>query len=381
VISSERTTREIVVATGPFAALPPAGCGAVERIWYDLSLEFAKHHSVRVYGRSHEALDDYIKRPHHEIFNCGMRCKNSSSLFVNLIKDFAYSAALIRRMQKCDLFIANSFWLPVLASKLRRKFPVVAYNVARMPKRQLFLYKGIDRLYAVSSAVKEVVNAQCPSLTPRTVVIGNPVKSDVLTNSCTNRKPTILYVGRVHPEKGVHLLVKAFQTVHATHPDWNLRIVGPHAADDLGGGEGYLSSLMEDAAGFPVEFTGPIFDAACLAQEYRKAEVFCYPSLAESGESFGVAPLEAMATGSLTVVSDLLCFRDFINNTSNAFVFDHRSDEPVIRLAESLLATISQSPDAKARVRENAIRTAQSYSCEKIALQYLDDIDSLCDAR
>jgi glycosyltransferase involved in cell wall biosynthesis len=40
--------------------------------------------------------------------------------------------------------------------------------------------------------------------------------------------------------------------------------------------------------------------------------MFVYPCLAEQGETFGLAPLEAVACGAVPIVSDLSCFGDFI---------------------------------------------------------------------
>jgi len=50
-----------------------------------------------------------------------------------------------------------------------------------------------------------------------------------------------------------------------------------------------------------IDWVGPVFDADRLARHYERATVFAYPSLAEKGEAFGVAPLEAMASGAVPV--------------------------------------------------------------------------------
>ena len=71
---------------------------------------------------------------------------------------------------------------------------------------------------------------------------------------------TILYVGRVHPEKGLDILVSAFRVVAAKVPRSRLKIVGPTAEAQGGGGGGWLESLKKLALGLPVEFAGPIAD-------------------------------------------------------------------------------------------------------------------------
>ena len=103
-------------------------------------------------------------------------------------------------------------------------------------------------------------------------------------------------------------------------------IVGPAEEKLGGGGESYLASLKHSAkrANNRVTFAGPIFDAVELEQTFRGAKLFVYPSLAERGESFGLAPLEAMTHGCAVLVSKLECFGDFIRDGETGFVFDHR---------------------------------------------------------
>src|SRR5205085_2855098 len=93
-------------------------------------------------------------------------------------------------------------------------------------------------------------------------------------------------------------------------PDARLRIVGPIDVKAGGGGEEFVKQLTAVANGAPVEFTGPIFDREKLAQILQQAHCYTYPSLAEKGEALPVAPIEAMATGLVPVVSNMDCFRD-----------------------------------------------------------------------
>ncbi len=88
-----------------------------------------------------------------------------------------------------------------------------------------------------------------------------------------------------------------------------------------GGGEEFLSKRQKQAGEMPggmeVEWVGPVFEPRRLHGYYREASLFVYPSLAEKGETFGLAPLEAMAQGCPAVVSGLECFRDFIEDGVN----------------------------------------------------------------
>jgi glycosyltransferase involved in cell wall biosynthesis len=95
-----------------------------------------------------------------------------------------------------------------------------------------------------------------------------------------------------------------------------LTIVGPWQTKYGGGGEDYLQQLkaMSSSISDRLNWIGAVFDQEKLINYYRSADLFVYPSLAEKGETFGCAPLEAMASGCPALVSGLACFQDFISD-------------------------------------------------------------------
>ena len=209
-------------------------------------------------------------------------------------------------------------------------------------------YQHCARLQTPSQCVARAIIAEVPAVEAKVKVIPYPRpeanQADVLF---ADRPRKILYVGRIHPEKGVHLLVEAFsQLPAAVAQGWQLSIVGPWEIKLGGGGEAYWNELRSaaKALGDSVEFHGAIFDAGSLETEFRSARLFVYPSLAETGETFGLAPLEAMAHGCAVLVSNLDCFHDFIRDGETGFIFDHRIDQPAKALQRkfcSCSATIS----------------------------------------
>ncbi len=375
----------ITIATGPFLPLPPAPCGAVERRWYEVGKEFSRRgHRVTFLCCAHptqnpdETADGvrYIRR---------MEWKRSRRISLSLFKDLLYSSCLLTVAPPCDIFVTNAFWLPALASWLRLTTGKVVVNVARMPKRQMWLYLKADRLSAVSSAVGEAIAGQCPAAVPLVKVIPNPVDTRFFKPPSAGRSSrgerTLLYTGRIHPEKGLHLLLDAFALLDREGVGGvRLKIVGPARIQQGGGGRRYLALLREKARGLPVEFLDPVYDRGELAKLYQTVQYYCYPSLAEKGESFGVAPLEAMACGIAPVVSDLACFRDFIDDGETGWVFNHRAAEPARNLCETLKKVIldaSLASRAGARAAERAAR----FSVENVASLYLADFEELLNSR
>jgi glycosyltransferase involved in cell wall biosynthesis len=109
----------------------------------------------------------------------------------------------------------------------------------------------------------------------------------------------VLFLGRLHPKKGLALLVEAWSHLARQSVDWEVVIAGP---DELGH-RAEIEALVR-AAGLEnsFRFLGPVVGEAkraCLLA----ADVFILPS---HSEGFSVAILEAMAAG-LPVVATTAC--------------------------------------------------------------------------
>lgn len=370
----------ISIVTGPFYPVPPAPCGAVERLWQNLAVVFASRgHEVTVLCRDYpgqirdETLQGvrYIRRG---------RLNLTTNVKVNILKDALYSLRMLWKVPRSDIIVTNCFWLPMWLSRVRKHAGRVVVNVNRWPKGQMKLYRKVARLAAASGAVRDAIVAEFPPAEPLIEVLPNPIDTTHFVPPATPRPMgtggTILYTGRIHPEKGVHLLVEAFARLHPAHPDIRLRIMGARTIAAGGGGDEYVGELQKRASGLPVEFLDPVYDRAALARELQAADLYCYPSVAETGESFGVAPLEAMGTGLAPIVSGLTVFRDFIEPGRNGLIFDHRAPDPAGALAAELKKLIV-NPRMREEMGRAAHQTAQRFSTEQVASMYLHDFEKL----
>ena len=369
----------ITVATGPLLPIPALRGGAIPRMWLGLAREFARQgHEVCIFARQ------FPGQAANEI-EAGVRFLRAGgfdqgrSIALDLLRDLAYASRAVWRLPEADILITNDFWLPVVAGILGRRAGRIVINANRFPKGQYFLYGSAARIAAASSAVSDAIAAQTPALRDRIRVFPNPVDTGIMFPDERVRvvDPRILlYVGRLHPEKGVHVLASAYAKLAARRAGWRLRIVGPWKAEEGGGGEAYVQGLRTALEGVPADIVGPQFDPGALAAEYRAASLFCYPSLAETGESFGLAVLEAMACGVPPVVSALGCFRDFVSDDQTGWVFDHRSADPARSLAAVLEQAMAENSRAAAMGwRASAFATGFSY--ERVAVQYLMDFSRL----
>ena len=372
----------ITIVIGPFYPIPPVLGGAVEKVHLLLAGAYrAAGHDVTMISRRYKdfAAEEVVDGIRHIRIRSTDR---SSSLAVNLLLDFCYAVRVACALPPADVTITNAFFLPLVLP--HRRAGKIYVQVGRYPKGQMSLYFRADRLQAVSRAVGQAIARQVPWLKRKIAVIPYAIPDLYFSKPADSRRqPVVLYVGRIAREKGIELLIEGFARLHrqsdaTVSKDWCLRIIGPHAVAQGGDGVEYLKELqaLAQRLGVGCEFLGPIFDQDALIGEYRRGGVFVYPSLAEAGESLGLAPLEAMASGCATIVSDLRCFDDYIEDGVTGLRFDHRGADAADALAVQLARLIG-SPEFLQQVAAAGRDMAGNFRTSVIARRMLDDFKSL----
>ena len=106
---------------------------------------------------------------------------------------------------------------------------------------------------------------------------------------------TLLYLGRLHPIKGVDALIDAWRLVQDRFPDWRVVIAG-HDLDPWGVSDGYAEALrrrVATAGASRVTFTGELLGPAKW-EAYADAALYVLPS---HSESHAMTVAEALAAG------------------------------------------------------------------------------------
>jgi len=191
----------------------------------------------------------------------------------------------------------------------------------------------------------------------RTVVIGNTYDTErfqLIERAPHDGPVRLLSVGRLSPEKGHEVLLRAFAQLIERGGDAELTLVGGGAC------ESHLRELSM-ALGLTdrVHFTGVLI-GELLAEQYARADIFVLPSLSEG---FGVAVVEAMATGLPVVATRSGGPEDIVDDTSGLLarpddVADFLSalEHLIARLGDYDRAAIAAS--AAARYSPEAVATA-----------------------
>lgn len=202
-----------------------------------------------------------------------------------------------------------------------------------------------------------------------------------LRSSSDNPCPTrLLYVGRVSPEKGLHVLLDAFEIIIRRYPDTTLQIVGAEwvlpreflvdlcldqsAVESLapfyqGSYLQQLKTRLSPEAAKRVTFAG-LVDHRDVPEYYAKADIYINPSFYES---FGMSIIEAMAMGLPVVATRVGAVPDLISNGSNGLLVD-AANSSAIADAIGLLFNNPSLRNSISHAAHNMVYA--NYSCEMI---------------
>jgi spore coat protein SA len=175
-----------------------------------------------------------------------------------------------------------------------------------------------DLILGSSNHITNLIRQRFPELSARCKTIYNGVQVDVFQRKNGDQQKAkmgekrLLFVGRVSPEKGVHVLINAFVRLAERYPELHLNLAGPVGAmpiefivkvsDDphvINLAEWYsedygilLQRLIPQHLAHRVHFIGSVPQAQ-LPAYYQAADILVNPSFSES---FGMSLVEAMAT-------------------------------------------------------------------------------------
>lgn len=370
---------KITIVMGFFLPVPPAQGGAVEKSWHGLAREFARRgHEVTVISRrwagwpDSETLDGvrHLRLPGFD---------HKRRRWQNLLCDFVWSLRVHGRLPDADIIVLNTISLACWLGVLRPRAGRVVAMPGRMPKGQFRVYSRLARILVPSSPVRAAVIREKPASASLTRITGYPIDWTALSalRTLVPGAVTIGYVGRIHQEKGLHLLMAALRELQSQDlPTWRAVICGPVEIMQGGSGKAYLDYLKRAAGTAPVEFLPPVFDESALHALYRQFDLFCYPSLAIHGETFGVAVAEAMATGAVPVVADLPCFSDFLYPGREGLVFNAQAPDASAQLA-ARLASLLRDPARRHTMAEAAQTATHRYDYARYATDLLVDFTQL----
>jgi glycosyltransferase involved in cell wall biosynthesis len=232
-------------------------------------------------------------------------------------------------------------WLAWLKLQCRAASRVITVSQHSAMDIERFLNVSPERIRIIPNGVQLPAQADPPAEVRR----------------ITQGGPFILYVGRRDPYKNLAGLVRAFALVRIQKGDARLVLAG---APDPRYREVEIES-QRLGLGNSVVLAGHVGDAG-LAELYRNAAVFAFPSLYEG---FGLPPLEAMACGAPVVASNRTSVPETVGDA--AILVDPADPSD---MAQGILRVLSDRPLAL-KLREKGFQRAASFTVKKQAEQTL----------
>jgi phosphatidylinositol alpha-mannosyltransferase len=238
----------------------------------------------------------------------------------------------------------------------RLGLPVVATFHSWFPRSALLrtlrrpLQRRLDRLAATIAVSEPVVRALSRYFTANWEIIPNGV--DVTAFHPNGRRPTdylsrgprLLFLGRLDPRNGLDTVLAAMPGILSRYP----------AAELVVAGDGPLRAVYERRArvlGSSVRFVGRVNGER--PEYYGTADLYLCPT---TKASFGITLLEAMASGTPLVVSDIIGFRELVDGGEEAVLAplgDARA------WAETVTGLIGDAPRRVRMARAGRVKSMQ----------------------
>jgi phosphatidyl-myo-inositol alpha-mannosyltransferase len=203
------------------------------------------------------------------------------------------------------------------------------------------------------------------TIVPNGVEVARFADATPLANVADPSRPTLLFVGRLEPRKGLVNLVKAFTLLKSRHPDLRLLVVGEGSERER------CQSLLPARLRADVLFLGRLGNED-LPGVFAACDLFVSPAL--GGESFGIVLLEAMAAGRAVVASDIPGYRSVVTDGRQGRLVPPGEPAP---LADAIGAMIA-NPALRDAAATEGRRTVSRYDWPVVAGEvracYLDAV-------
>ena len=227
---------------------------------------------------------------------------------------------------------------------------------------------GHARLVVANSEfIRDLIESRYEVDPARLAVISPGVDLSLFAGPDVERTPgEILYVGRLSAQKGVHELVHAAAGLGDAAV--RLRFVG----------DGPERAGLERAAagaGVRAEFTGSLPHVEA-AQLMRRAAVIAMPSTYPEG--LGLAALEAMAAGAMTVATAAGAIGELVDDGETGWLVEPGNVGALTAALRDALAVASaEDPSRREAIRHRAAVKASEHDIDAIARRTLTVYESL----
>jgi glycosyltransferase involved in cell wall biosynthesis len=415
---------KVAIVNQPMEEFTPPACSTSIALWnYEMSRVLSEFCNVVVYARTQEGwprvghygavecrrLSILPDGPIRKLLNwtSWMRNRRRSGIASSLYHiAYAYQLAHDLQHQECDVVhVANySQFVPIIR-RLNPKIHIVLHmhcnwltqidaDILRSRLRHADLILGCSQ--HITRRIKE----RFPDLADHCDTIYNGVSQSFFGRDLPPKQAArgkgrkLVFVGRVSPEKGVHVLIEAFRTVAARHPDASLDIIGhthpmPQAfycdlADDEERAallpfyrDDYfqrVKQLLPLEVTNRVRFVGTV-DHQSIHKVYQNADICLIPSICE--EAFGMPAAEAMAAGVPVIGARTGGIPEIIDDGHTGFLVPKYDSDA---LAAAMCRLLENDEMRLSMGRAGRERCAAQFTWDKLGQAMFEKYEGMCGA-
>jgi glycosyltransferase involved in cell wall biosynthesis len=323
--------------------------------------------------------------------NCPLDINNSVQIFTastsfRILQGYSDELKSILNCIETDLFHGNGLWqFPVhfMAQVARKKnvsyiisphgmLEPWALNAGKWKKKMaLWFYQNKDLAFATcihATAPKEADNIRSLGFKNPIAVIPNGIDLSEFPfpeKKQEKAKSTVLFLSRIHPSKGIELLIKAWEFLPVSlRNDWQIKIAGNGETE-------YIASLQQIINSKRLEneiyIVGPQFNMDKL-KLYHEADLFVLPSYSEN---FGIVVAEALAC-CIPVITTKATPWEELNTYNAGWWIEIGADS----LASTMLQAIQMDNAKRKQMGQNGRQLiAENYSIELVTLKMVELYD------
>lgn len=302
----------------------------------------------------------------------GSICKNSIGVWLPekpalirnvffLVRAFFYSLYLLLKIRKeYEIIHIHENLLYFLATLLRMRYKVIitvhgieGFKFYDNKFLWLFFRQGLrfaNYLIAVNKEDKKRLEKFFDK--KKIVYFPNGVNTSIYKSVNAKVQKKISFIGRVHEQKGIIYLLRAFKEISKKFSDYKLEIMGE--VND------YAKELQKEFKGLKIEWRGYMKDRKEIAKSLKSATCITLPSL---WEGLPLTLFESLASGRPIIVSDIPAFNSVLKD--EAYFCKVKDSNSLAKKIEEVIKNKKKAD----LIGKKGLKLSEQYDWENIAMQ------------
>jgi phosphatidyl-myo-inositol alpha-mannosyltransferase len=362
--------------------------GVRDHVWHLAEQFISMGHDVRILA---PASGIQGKKPEKYILKMGGTTPipiNGSIARINLDPSLSQRVRAVLQRERFDVIHIHEPLVPGLSQQVLRSsrtltvgtFHTASYSniystsqlayASAYPLLRPLFYKLSGHI-AVSTAARQFISRYFPAdyrIIPNGISLERFGPGVLPLPHLMDGKRNILFLGRFEKRKGAKYLLRAIPAIRERHPHTRFIFVG----------EGRLRAgfqrSVERKGWQDVIFTGYVSDED-KPRYFTSAHIFCAPAI--GAESLGIVLLEAMASGTPIVASDIKGYATVITHGVDGILTPPRQPD---ELADAISHLLGNEPLRQQFIQAGLVK-AQAYAWTHVARSVMDYYCELLEAR